>query len=208
VKKSIVSAMYSERPRFFLESNGDQLKNKPNGRPLFHNLVRRNDNKGKGERSGFSQTYFAIEYCNQSKSLSNVEALTMGKFGKELIESANEAIAMSDSYEMSNYYRLTATVFWESAKVLNADFVAKGKPLSGNIFSVPFYHLVSHAAELLLKCAILKRNGSVKSLKKLPVRHSLSLLLKELQKSNIPITEKTVSDRCLNSTARKTHSEV
>jgi hypothetical protein len=117
----------------------------------------------------------------------------MGKFGKELIESANEAIAMSDSYEMSNYYRLTATVFWESAKVLNADFVAKGKPLSGNIFSVPFYLLVSHAAELLLKCALLKRNGSVKSLKKLPVRHSLSLLLKELQKSNIPITEKTVS---------------
>jgi len=46
VKKSIVSAMYSEHPRFFLESNGDQLKNKPNGRPLFHNLFRRDDKIG------------------------------------------------------------------------------------------------------------------------------------------------------------------
>jgi hypothetical protein len=41
VKKSIVSAMFSEHPRFILESNSDQLKNKPNGRPLFHNLERR-----------------------------------------------------------------------------------------------------------------------------------------------------------------------
>lgn len=117
----------------------------------------------------------------------------MGKFGKELIKSANEAVAMSDSYEMSNYYRLTATVFWESAKVLNADFVAKGKPLSGNIFSVPFCHLVSHAAELLLKRAILKRNGSVKSLKKHPVRHSLNLSLKELQELSIPVSDKSAS---------------
>ena len=43
VKKSIVSAMFSEHPRFILESNSDQLKNKPNGRPLFHNLFRRSD---------------------------------------------------------------------------------------------------------------------------------------------------------------------
>ena len=129
----------------------------------------------------------------------------MGKFGKELIKSANEAVAMSDSYEMSNYYRLTATVFWESAKVLNADFVAKGKPLSGNIFSVPFYHLVSHAAELLLKRAILKRNGSVKSLKKHPVHHSLNLLLKELQELSIPVSDKSASLIGVFSEQHETH---
>ena len=117
----------------------------------------------------------------------------MGRFGKELIESAKQAVAMSDDYELSMYYRTTATVYWESAKVLNADFVTRGMPVSGNRLAIPFYHVVSHTAELLLKCAILKRNGSIKSLKKLPVRHSLNLLLKELQKLNIPMSVKSVS---------------
>lgn len=121
------------------------------------------------------------------------KGLIMGRFGKELVESAKEAVAMNDSYEMSNYYRLTATMYWESAKVLSADFATRGKSVSGNRFAIPFYHLVSHAAELFLKCAILKRNGSVKSLKKLPVRHSLNLLLKELQKLSIPVSDKSVS---------------
>jgi hypothetical protein len=117
----------------------------------------------------------------------------MGRFGKELVASANEAVAMTASYEMSIYYRLTATIYWESAKVLSADLVSKGKPVSGNRLAIPFYHLVSHATELLLKCAVLKRNGSVKILKKLPVRHSLSLLLNELQKLSIPVSDKSVS---------------
>ena len=42
VKKSIVTAMFSEHLGFISESNSDQLKNKSYDRPFLHNLESRN----------------------------------------------------------------------------------------------------------------------------------------------------------------------
>ena len=115
------------------------------------------------------------------------------KFGKESIESDRKSLEMSKDYELSNYYRITATVFWESAKTLAADFNGKRQPVSGNRLAVPFYHLVSHATELLLKCAILKRGGTAEELKKFPIRHSLKLLMQKLLSLGIPVSANTSS---------------
>jgi HEPN domain-containing protein len=49
--------------------------------------------------------------------------------------------------------------------------------------------LVSHAAELFLKCALLKRGFSPKDLKSSTLRHSLEKLLRELLKKGVPISE-------------------
>jgi hypothetical protein len=45
VKKSIVSAMFSEHLRFNSESNSDQLKNKSHDRPFLHKLESRETHK-------------------------------------------------------------------------------------------------------------------------------------------------------------------
>ena len=55
--------------------------------------------------------------------------------------------------------------------------------------AVPFYYLVSHAAELFLKCALLKRGFSPGDVKSSALRHSLENLLHELLKKEVPISE-------------------
>lgn len=58
--------------------------------------------------------------------------------------------------------------------------------------AIPFYFLVSHAAELLLKAALLKRGFSEDALRKRENRHSLSSLLNELQNRRVSVTPGTV----------------
>ena len=55
--------------------------------------------------------------------------------------------------------------------------------------AVPFYYLACHAAEMLLKCALLKRNVLPADLKKQHVRHSLGELLNLVEKKGVPISE-------------------
>ena len=55
--------------------------------------------------------------------------------------------------------------------------------------AVPFYYLISHAAELFLKCALLKRGFSPNDLKSAALRDSIEGLLRELLKKGAPISE-------------------
>jgi hypothetical protein len=55
--------------------------------------------------------------------------------------------------------------------------------------AIPFYHLISHAAELLLKCALLKRGVQPDDLKKYNLRHSLGEILKAVQRQGVPISD-------------------
>ena len=98
---------------------------------------------------------------------------------------------MTDSVAMASWYRMTAVVFMENAKILHGVFADKGEPLVGNRMAVPFYYLVSHAAELFLKCALLKRGLSPIALKSSTLRHSLENLLRELLKKGVPISEQS-----------------
>lgn len=98
-------------------------------------------------------------------------------------------IEMTDDVAMAAWYRMTAVVFTENAKILNRAFEDKGESTIANPMAIPFYYLVSHAAELFLKCALLKRGFSSNDLKSSTLRHSLENLLGELLKTGVPISE-------------------
>lgn len=98
-----------------------------------------------------------------------------------------------DNVVLASTYRSTATIFRMSAKVLLEDFQKKGEAVPGNIRAIPFYYLISHAIELLLKCALLKWGQPADDLKKYPVRHSLNALLQKLRQLGVPLSDSAVS---------------
>lgn len=99
---------------------------------------------------------------------------------------------MQDGTYLASIYRLEAVNYWESAKTLSASFETKLEEAPGNISAIPFYHLISHAAELLLKSALLKRGFTESDLKKFTHRHSLKNLMEELQTKGVDVTPNTI----------------
>jgi len=99
---------------------------------------------------------------------------------------------MTDGTYMASVYRLEAVAFQDSARRLNESFEAEGKSLEGNRTALPFYFLISHAAELFLKAALFKRGFTEGDLKKHGTRHSLSALLVELQNKGLSVSPETV----------------
>jgi hypothetical protein len=65
-----------------------------------------------------------------------------------------------------------------------------GRPTK--LTAVPLYYLASHAAELLLKAALLKRGFDEPTLRR-NYGHNLTALLKELEKMNVPVTTDTMA---------------
>lgn len=59
--------------------------------------------------------------------------------------------------------------------------------------AIPLYFLASHAAELFLKAALLKRGFSETELKQYDYRHNLEALMNELQKKGVPISLNTTN---------------
>jgi hypothetical protein len=100
---------------------------------------------------------------------------------------------MTDSPYLASIYRLETITFWESAKTLSASFETRADASPASISAIPFYLLVSHATELLLKSALLKRGLTEADLKKVEYRHSLVALLNELQAKGISVTADSVS---------------
>jgi hypothetical protein len=98
-----------------------------------------------------------------------------------------------DRVVLASTYRSTATIFRMSATVLLNDFQARNEILPGNARAIPFYYLISHAIELLLKCALLKRGQSADDLKKYPIRHSLDALLQKLMQLGVPLSDRAVT---------------
>ncbi len=96
-----------------------------------------------------------------------------------------------DNIALASTYRMNATLFRMSAEVLFHDFQRRGEPLPRNVRAIPFYYLISHTFELLLKCALLKRGASVDVLKKYPLGHSLSRQLEMLKGFGVPVSENT-----------------
>jgi len=99
---------------------------------------------------------------------------------------------MPDPTELAVVYYLTAVNFWESAKILSASMETNSDGTPAGITAIPFYFLVSHATELLLKSALLKRGFVEGDLKKFDYRHNLVALLEELQKKGLSITSDTI----------------
>jgi hypothetical protein len=81
-----------------------------------------------------------------------------------------------DSVYLAIVYRMHATLFRMAAKTLEEDFAGRSEPMVGNIRALPFYFLISHSAELLLKCAALKRGASEHEMRHIDFRHDLIAL--------------------------------
>lgn len=92
---------------------------------------------------------------------------------------------MSDNVVFASIYRQTATSFRMSAELLESNF---GEEMPRNHRAMPFYYLISHACELLLKAALLKRCITPQRLQKADLRHNLQALLKELESQEVSIS--------------------
>jgi hypothetical protein len=101
-----------------------------------------------------------------------------------------------DNIALASDYRFTATIFRMSATILFNDFLSRGEILSRNVKAIPFYYMMPHSAELLLKCVLLKRDITEGELKKFPIRHNLSSLLARVIELDLPISDE--SRRLLN----------
>lgn len=87
---------------------------------------------------------------------------------------------MTDSIVLATIFRLTAVNFWESAKHLDTTMEKRENGSPTKLTSIPFYFLISHAVELFLKSALLKRGFTEDDQKKHNYHHNLRLLLKAL----------------------------
>jgi hypothetical protein len=72
--------------------------------------------------------------------------------------------------------------------------------------ALPFYFLVSHATELLLKSALLKRGFSEHELRDFDYRHNLDKLLTALMAKGVTVTPETTSLVRQLSEQHKTHA--
>lgn len=99
---------------------------------------------------------------------------------------------MNDNTYLASIYRIQAVNFWESAKILSATIELNSDGTPAKITAIPFYFLISHASELFLKSALLKRGFNAGDLKKYDYRHNLNTLLAELQKFGVSVTPDTV----------------
>jgi len=100
---------------------------------------------------------------------------------------------MHDSLYMASIYRLTGVNFLQSAKHLSEKIEVDDRGVPTKLTSLPFYFLVSHATELLLKSALLKRGFSEQELRKFDYRHNLDKLLTVLMAKGVTVTPETTS---------------
>lgn len=100
---------------------------------------------------------------------------------------------MNNTIYLASIYRLTAMNFRKSAEIVGAKIDLRDNGTPASLTAIPFYFLVSHAAELLLKSALLKRGFSENDLKKYDYRHNLNALLDEVQKKGVSVTTSTVA---------------
>jgi hypothetical protein len=75
-----------------------------------------------------------------------------------------------------------------SAELLESSYADRGEPMPHNHRSTPYYYLVSHACELLLKAALLKRGVTDTELRRSDVRHDLQGLMDLLRERGVMIT--------------------
>jgi hypothetical protein len=76
-----------------------------------------------------------------------------------------------DPVVLASVYRMTGCNFQMSARNL-LSFIAKEDGSPTNATALPFYYLASHAAELFLKAALLKRGFPEAQLRQHGYRHS------------------------------------
>ena len=98
-----------------------------------------------------------------------------------------------DPIYWASVYRMTAVNFRLSAEALSPQLELRDDGSPAKLTAVPFYFLVSHAIELFLKSALLKRGYVPADLKRFATRHNLKALLKLLKSKGLPVSADATS---------------
>lgn len=93
-----------------------------------------------------------------------------------------------DPIYWASVYRMTAVNFRLSAEALAPKLDLRGDGAPATLTAIPFYFLVSHAIELFLKSALLKRGYVPADLKRFNNRHNLKSLLELLRQKGLPVS--------------------
>ena len=96
-----------------------------------------------------------------------------------------------DPIYWASVYRGAAVNFRLTAENLVGTLELKGDGTPAKLTAIPFYFLISHAIELFLKSALLKRGYVPSDLRKFDRRHNLEALLELLLGMGLPISEET-----------------
>jgi len=112
---------------------------------------------------------------------------------------------MTEPVSLAIAYYLNGTGFRMSAEKLSQELELDGDGRPKKLAAIPMYFLASHAAELFLKAALLKRGFAEADLRKYDYRHDLEALLQELQDKQVPISGDTVAVVCGLSAQHKNH---
>jgi len=97
-----------------------------------------------------------------------------------------------DPIQLIVAYRLNGANFRASAEKLAREIEVDERGRPTKLTAIPAFYLASHAAELYLKAALLKRNMSDSELRRIDVRHNLSALLDLLLSKNVQISTRTM----------------
>ncbi len=100
---------------------------------------------------------------------------------------------MKDNIPLAVAYYTNGVNFRLSAERLREGLELDDAGRPKKLTAIPLYFLASHAAELFLKAALLKRGFPETDLKKYDYRHNLESLLQELQKKGIPVSSDTTA---------------
>jgi hypothetical protein len=79
----------------------------------------------------------------------------------------------------------------DSAKALADRLEIDPAGIPTKLTAIPFYLLTSHAAELFLKAALLKRGFGDRDLRRFDLRHNLGALLAAVQQKGVVVTAET-----------------
>ena len=97
-----------------------------------------------------------------------------------------------DPIVLASVYRLTAVNFRLAAQAVSSTLELRSDGRPAKVTGIPFYFLASHAAELFLKSALLKRGMGSGELKQFDYRHNLRGLIDAVRDKGVRITSETL----------------
>ena len=100
---------------------------------------------------------------------------------------------MTDNIPLAVAYYLNGVNFRVCAERLKVGLDLDGQGRPAKLTAIPLFFLASHAAELFLKAALLKRGTVAADLKKIDYRHNLSALLGLLQNIGVSVSSATAA---------------
>lgn len=112
---------------------------------------------------------------------------------------------MQNSISLAVEYYTNGSNFRRSAEKLSLDLDLGSDERPMKLTAVPMYFLASHAAELYLKAALIKRGFKESELKKFDYRHNLAELLVAVQRKGVPVSAETIAVVNSLSDQHKTH---